>query len=153
MNCNAFVKIGFSFFFFLRIYLTTSHRYHIFTITNLILNKNKQSWNEIKYFTKLSFDQSQTSPRGSVLKIVCFLSPIKRRNLIALIKIPRRGARQFAKLNVVNSYHFFMCWIWWYRSEHLLWPWNNFVLWTCGKYKNQDTTLNVSIFAVYKATS
>lgn len=77
MNCNAFVKIGFSFFFFLRIYLTTSHRYHILiTITNLILNKKtiKQilKWYQTFHKNYLSINHKQ-SPRGSVLKNCAFL--------------------------------------------------------------------------------
>lgn len=49
-------------------------------------------------------------------------------------KIPRRGARKFAKLHVANSHHVPMRGIWWYCTQHLLWTRYNAYMWHGGKY-------------------
>lgn len=51
------------------------------------------------------------------------------------MQVPWWRTCQFAKLNVANCYHFFMCWIWWYRPEHLLWPRYHSDMRNGGKYR------------------
>lgn len=130
-------------FLFLSFYLShyippLSHLHHH---ENLILKpKTKSKLNDNQNnLTLENHNHHWGSP--SCLKMSWGLRPV--------IKISRRGARQFAKLNVVNSYHFFMCWIWWYRSEYLLWSGHHLDVWNGGKYQQWSQALNVSILAVW----
>lgn len=50
------------------------------------------------------------------------------------MKISRRGARQSAKLNVVNRYHFFMCRLRWHCAKYVLWPRHHNNVWNHCKY-------------------
>lgn len=136
--CYAFIlKYSFSSFFFLLFWFDKkTHTIPPF-ITSLH-HHDKKNWtknNSLPFGEWMNEPKLSLSPRNPQNCINCsstmrdrdgsvgYLNVKNYRKLCFDVKISRRRARQFAKLNVVNGNHFFMCWIWWYCAEHLLRSW------------------------------
>lgn len=117
---------------------------HVYPIYHICMNV----WTELhsetdKRYKSKSNTKTNTKYRNWIESLKTFRKPKKKnKNTIEndwLIetKVPRWGAREFAKHHVANGNHISVCRLWRHCPEHILWTRYNAHLWHGGKYSTR----------------